>query len=62
MAPALSLSKGRVPPVAGLLLPLNGMTTIIGTAFFSAIRLSRIRFAAPAVPHPIAVSPAPWTR
>ena len=58
---------GAPPPAAaaagaGAFLPLKGITTIIGTAFFSAIRLSRIRFAAPAVVHPSAVSPAPCTR
>ena len=34
----------------------NGITTIMGTAFFSAIRLSRMKFAPPTVVQPAAVS------
>jgi hypothetical protein len=38
------------------------MTTIIGNAFFSAIRLSSTRFARPAMVQPEARSLLPWKR
>src|SRR5580700_10893364 len=39
-----------------------GITTIIGFALPSAIRLSRIRFACPVVTQPASVPPAPCSR
>ena len=40
----------------------NGITTIIGAAFFSASRLSMMKFACPASVQPPAVSFDPWKR
>ncbi len=39
-----------------------GITTIIGFALPSAIKLSMIKFACPAVTQPASVSPAPCSR
>ena len=64
---ARTSGDGGVPGVNGGMfagrgrLPL-GITTIIGTAFFSASRLSRMKPARPIVLQPESSSPPPWSR
>jgi hypothetical protein len=52
----------RKPLVAGDRVWPAGMTTIIGLAFLSAIRLSRMKPARPTELHEWSLSPAPCSR
>ena len=58
-----SSGRCRQPPlpIVWLVWPA-GITTIIGLAFFAAIRLSRMKPARPTEVHESSASPAPWSR